>query len=118
MILATYEVQCCITGLNIPDVLRASHITRWAEDKENRLNPANGLCLSATYDAAFDRNLISFDEDYRMILSPALKEFYSNIAFQTQFKAYEGQKISLPKRFCPDQVLLTKHHQRLFHESH
>ena len=111
MILATYETKCCVTGLNIPEVLRASHIMGWTEDKENRLNPANGLCLSATYDAAFDRNLISFDEDYRMILSPALKEFYTNSAFQEQFKSFEGRQISLPKRFCPDQIFLTKHRQ-------
>ena len=29
----------------------ASHIVEWAKDKANRLNPENGLCLSATYDA-------------------------------------------------------------------
>lgn len=113
MLLKTYETRCCVCGLNIPDVLRASHIVGWAEDKENRLNPANGLCLSATYDAAFDRHLISFDEDYRMILGPALKEFYSNDAFKTQFVAFEGQALKMPKRFCPDQAFLEKHRQKL-----
>jgi putative restriction endonuclease len=113
MLLATYETQCCVTGLNIPDVLRASHIVAWSDDEENRLNPANGLCLSATYDAAFDRHLISFDEDYRMIFSPQLKEYYSNNAFKTQFLAFEGQRISLPKRFCPDQAFLEKHRAKI-----
>ncbi|NLE66400.1 MAG: HNH endonuclease, partial [Lentisphaerae bacterium] len=90
LILDEYRVQCCVSGLNIPEVLRASHIVGWAEDEGNRLNPANGLCLSATYDAAFDRHLISFDEDYRLIFSPILAEFYGNQAFQAQFKAFEG----------------------------
>ena len=113
MILATYETQCCVSGLNVPEVLRASHIVGWADDDKNRMNPTNGLCLSATYDAAFDRHLISFDEDYRLIFSPKLKEFYSNEAFKTQFLAFEGQQISKPKRFCPDQEFLEKHRQKL-----
>jgi len=113
MLLVIYGAQCCVTGLNIPKVLRASHIIAWKDDKKNRMNPANGLCLSATYDAAFDRYLISFDEDYRMILSPALKEYYGNEAFKTQFLAFEGQRILLPKRYCPDQQFLEKHRERL-----
>lgn len=113
MILRTYETRCCVTGLNIPQVLRASHIVAWSVDKQNRMNPANGLCLSATYDAAFDRHLISFDDDYCMILSPALKEYCDNQAFREYFKAYEGQQITLPKRFTPDQRFLQKHRDHL-----
>jgi putative restriction endonuclease len=113
MILLDYGTQCCVTGLNIPGVLRASHIVAWKDDKPNRLNPANGLCLSATYDAAFDRYLISFDEDYRMIFSPQLKEYYSNKAFKAQFLAFEGRQIALPKRFCPDQGFLEKHRDKM-----
>ena len=113
MLLATYETKCCVCGLNIPEVLRASHIVAWSDDKKNRLNPTNGLCLSATYDAAFDRHLISFDEDCRMIFSPTLKEYYSNDAFKTQFAAFEGKPISKPKRFCPDQEFLQKHRSKM-----
>lgn len=109
MILAEYNTQCCITGLNVPEVLRASHIVAWAEDEQNRMNPANGLCLSATYDAAFDRHLISFDDDYRLILSPSLKEHYTNQAFKDQFLAIEGQKIKMPKLFLPAKRLLARH---------
>ncbi|MFA7368262.1 MAG: HNH endonuclease [Kiritimatiellales bacterium] len=113
MILATYETRCCVTGMNFKEVLRASHIVAWSADEENRLNPANGLCLSATYDAAFDRHLISFDEDYRMIFSPQLKEYHSNEAFKTQFLAFEGRRISLPERFCPEQTFLEKHRAKI-----
>jgi putative restriction endonuclease len=113
MILSQYNGQCCITGLNVPEVLRASHITSWKDDPPNRLNPANGLCLSATYDAAFDKHLISFDEDYRLILSPALKEYYSNEAFKIQFSAFEGQLLNKPKRYCPGQCFFEKHRDKL-----
>lgn len=113
MILAEYNTQCCITGLNIPEVLRASHIVGWAEDKNNRMNPANGLCLSATYDAAFDRHLISFDDDYRLILSSSLKEHYTNKAFKEYFLAFEGQELILPGRFYPDCGLLERHRGKM-----
>ncbi len=113
MVLANYNGKCCLTGLNVQDVLRASHISAWATDEANRLNPENGLCLSATYDAAFDRHLISFDEDYRLILSPSLHEYTMNKAFQQQFKALEGQKISLPLHFLPSQEFLAKHRDKM-----
>jgi len=111
MILHSYNRKCCITGLNIPEVLRASHITSWANDKTNRMNPANGLCLSATYDAAFD-HLISFDEDYRMLLSPKLKDYTTNEAFNEYFIKFEGKQIALPAIYLPNQTLLEKHRKR------
>ena len=113
MILAQYNTQCCVTGLNVPEVLRDSHITSWADDPGNRLNPCNGLCLSATYDAAFDKHLISFDDDYRMILSPALKEYYTNQAFKEFFLSREGERVSTPKQHLPDLALLEKHRVKM-----
>lgn len=113
MIIKNYRISCSVSGLTIPEVLRASHIIPWAEDEKNRLNPCNGLCLSATYDAAFDRHLISFDEDYRMIFSSSLKEYHSNEAFQKYFKCYEGNQLFLPDRFLPDQEFLEKHRKQL-----
>lgn len=113
LIMAVYESRCCICGLDVPAVLRASHIAAWSDNAENRLNPANGLCLSATHDAAFDRFLISVDDNYRVILSPALKEHYANKAFQEQFKCFEGRRIAVPKRFLPDPEFLGRHRERL-----
>ena len=113
MILRQYGTQCCITGLNVPEVLRASHIVGWADDPANRLNPANGLCLSATYDAAFEKHLISFDENFRLIFSPALREYCSNEAFKTQFAVFEGQPMRRPERFFPERMFMEKHRDKL-----
>lgn len=109
MVLANYGGKCCVTGLAVPEVLRASHISAWAEDEANRLNPENGLCLSATYDAAFDRHLISFDEHYRLIVSKAIKDYYTDAAAKNYFIKLEGQKMTLPAKFLPSQTLLEKH---------
>ena len=110
---AEYRHQCCLTGLEIPQVLRASHIVGWAEDKKNRLNPENGLLLSATYDAAFDKHLISLDEDYRMIVSPVLRDHYNSESAKEFFLSKEGRAISRPTKYSPDQVLLQKHRDKL-----
>ena len=113
MILSIYQGQCCLTGLPVQEVLRASHISEWAKDKKNRMNPENGLCLSATYDAAFDRHLISLDEDYRLIFSTSLKEHYTNEAFKEQFQRLHGKRIAIPVKFLPSQELLAKHREHL-----
>lgn len=109
MVLQNYGNKCCITGLNIPQILRASHIVAWASDKTNRMNPENGLCISATYDAAFDKHLISFDDDYRMIVSKEIKEYYTNEITKSYFENYEGKQITLPSLYLPSKKLLEKH---------
>lgn len=113
MVLANYAQKCCVTGLNVPQLLIASHIVAWADDKINRMNPENGLCLSATYDAAFDQHLISFDENYRMIVSKEIKDYYTNEAVNEYFFKFEGKKIILPNKYMPSQKLLEKHRSML-----
>ena len=65
---------CAVTGVAIPEVLRASHAKPWAEcvtDAE-RLDVFNGFLLSANLDALFDRFLISFDDQGVLVIAPAL----------------------------------------------
>ena len=113
MVLENYGNKCCVTGLDVPEILLASHIVEWAKDKANRLNPENGLCLSATYDAAFDKHLISFDDDYRMIVSKHIKDYYSNDVTREYFDKFEGKQIALPSLYLPSKILLEKHREAL-----
>lgn len=56
---------CAVTGLALPQALRASHAKPWAEcstDAE-RLDVYNGFLLSANLDALFDNFLISFTDE-------------------------------------------------------
>ncbi len=109
MILQIYDNSCCITGLNIPEVNRASHIIPWSADVSKRLDPRNGLCLSATYDAAFDRHLISLDNDYRIILSKDIKDHYTSQSVDQYFLKKEGDKINLPAKYKPELTYLETH---------
>jgi hypothetical protein len=65
--------RCPLTGITEPGLLRASHIVPWANcTDEQRLDVHNGLLLSALWDAAFDRGLISFADDGSVLESPQL----------------------------------------------
>lgn len=69
-LLARWSGTCAILGVNRPELLRASHIKPWAcSNNVERLDPANGLLLSAMYDAAFDALLLSFADDGRLVLA-------------------------------------------------
>ena len=87
LVLAAYESRCCITGNPIPDLLVASHILPWVDFPKERLNPRNGLCLSAHFDRAFDRGLISFDDKIRLTLSPLLKRYPPNDSIESILEA-------------------------------
>lgn len=112
MILKIYNQSCCITGLDIPEVNRASHIIPWAEDVSKRLDPRNGLCLSATYDAAFDKNLISLDDQYRMIISKDITDYYTSESVKEYFINKEGIKITLPSSYYPHKDYLENHRSK------
>ena len=114
MIISLYAGKCCVTGIDVQNLLRASHIVPWSEDKENRMNPENGLCLSGTYDLAFDQHLISFDEEYRMIVGKEIRDHFSNETTRKYFEKFEGKRIALPSKFLPNQTLL-KSHRELLH---
>lgn len=113
-VLAAYRQRCCVTGLDVPELLRASHIMAWSDNPAQRLNPRNGLCLSALHDAAFDRHLISFTPDeFRLVVSPRLKRATSSPVLEQQFLAYEGKPLTLPERFVPTSELLQLHGRKL-----
>jgi len=109
MILQIYGNTCCITGLDLPQVNKASHILGWAESKPTRMDPRNGLCLSATYDEAFDRHLISLDEDFRILVSKDITEHFRSEVVRSHFHKRHGQKITLPRHHRPLQTYLEKH---------
>lgn len=63
--------RCAVTGIDMKEVLRASHAKPWAKcaTGAERLSPYNGFLLCANLDALFDKALITFDEEGRMLVS-------------------------------------------------
>lgn len=69
-----WEFRCAITGLNVPALLRASHIKPWAdcETDAERLDVFNGLLLAPHLDATFDQGFVTIDEAGNLVLSERL----------------------------------------------
>ncbi|MGM3192057.1 HNH endonuclease [Dickeya dadantii subsp. dieffenbachiae] len=114
-VLNAYDERCCITGLEEPSLLIASHIRPWKDIAEHRLDPSNGLCLSALHDKAFDQGLIGFNDHLELLLSPRIKVLTSAIV-QSQFEQYEGKPLHLPKaeKYAPKLAHIQHHRENIF----
>lgn len=73
-LLRRFGGRCAVSGLAMHQVLRASHVLAWSlcKTEAQKIDPDNGLLLSADLDALFDRYLISFDRDGKLMCSPEL----------------------------------------------
>jgi hypothetical protein len=69
-----WQGRCCVTGLAVPELLRASHIKPWAacDSDDERLDVFNGLLLAPHLDALFDGGWISFADSGALLISGAL----------------------------------------------
>lgn len=116
MILSNYEERCAITGINIPCLLVAGHIIPWEKSThEQKLNPENGICLSALYDKAFDKGLITVSpDDYTIRLSSALCEYEKKEYFDKHFGCISGKPITMPIEHKPNRDFLAYHRDHIF----
>lgn len=107
---------CCgVTQLAIRELLIASHILPWGTHADERLNVRNGLCLSRLHDTAFDRGLITFDDNLCLVLSKQLKSELPKRAVEESFGAYEGEALHLPSDAAlPQSEFLATHRAKIF----
>lgn len=113
-VLSNYDYKCAITGIDVPQLLVASHIIPWSRNKEERLNPSNGICLSSLYDDAFDKGYIGFDKNYKIILSERLQDNNDKPYYDKFFGSISGQKLTMPLEFQPSVQFLEWHMDEIF----
>ncbi len=103
--------RCPLTGITERGLLRASHIVPWnrCEREQERIDPENGLLLSALWDAAFDKGLVSFDDDGRALMARAI-EPHAEAALRAA-----GQLTVVPLSF---DNLAYLHRHRMLHIHH
>ena len=114
MVLANYSAKCAITGIDIPELLLASHIMPWSINEEHRLNPENGICLSALYDKAYDKGIIGITPNYEVIFSTSLKSKKETSYYKNNFAPIENLKISEPLKYLPKKEFLEFHLDTIF----
>ena len=114
IVLANYNRKCAITGIDMPDLLVASHIIPWSKNEEERLNPENGVCLSALYDRAYDKGLIGITEKYQILLSTELKAKEKKDFYPFTFGNITGLTLQLPQKYLPRKEFLQFHMDTVF----
>lgn len=108
-VLASYNSTCCISGLQHEKLLIASHIVPWSQDTKNRLNPQNGLCLSALHDRAYDQGLITIMPNFKVRVSPKLKANQDDSFITDSLLRFDQKPIRFPERLGPNPEFLERH---------
>lgn len=110
-----YNYTCCISGMRIDataqvSLIDACHIVPFSESYNDTIS--NGIALCPNLHRAFDRGLISIDEDYRVNVSDTFTEGESDYTI----RKFDQKRISLPKDqgFWPDHENLNWHKSNIF----
>lgn len=113
---AAYNSKCCISGMEISTLLRASHIKPFNKCKNTneRTDPRNGLLLNVLYDDAFDKGLITITKDYRIWVSNIVKSYPENKFTKELIINLESSKIILPRDCYPLPEYLEYHNDLIF----
>lgn len=109
-----YSFSCAISGMQLStlkniSMIDACHIVPFSESYDDTIG--NGIALSPNLHRAFDRGLISIDENYKVLVSSSFKE---NLNSPFSIRQFEGTQILLPKKenLYPSQVNLKNHRAR------
>ncbi len=104
-----WDGACALTGVDIPDLLVASHIVPWSDaDNQDRIDPYNGFLFEARIDKLFDRHLISFTDDGLMLISSSVSE-----ENRRRLGIHEGMKL---RRIYPENLVYLKMHRSKYQE--
>ena len=75
MLMEYWDGRCAVTGIEIPELLRASHAKPRRDSNDNeRLDEHNGFLLVVHFDALFDQGLMTFRDEGEAEFSPTLPE--------------------------------------------
>ncbi len=113
-VLANYDYRCTMCQIDNLKLLNAGHIIPWSVDESKRADPENGLALCALHDRAFDRGLLTIDEDHRIVLSGKLRVKTDSVVHRVAFSDMEGAAITLPRKFGPARDALEWHRNNVF----
>ncbi|SHG95648.1 HNH endonuclease [Chryseolinea serpens] len=109
-IINRWENKCAVTSFNDARILIASHIHPWKQASDDeRLDVNNGILLSPTYDALFDRHLITFEKSGKIILS----ETITNSDF-LKLGVHGKERVA---KLNSDNLVYLERHQAVFHSN-
>ena len=116
IVLANYDFKCALSGIDIPELLVASHVIPWSYNEEERMNPKNGICLSSLYDKAFDQGLISFDSSFKVLFSERLSSNVGKEYFDKYFSPIQNKSLAETKKYAINPTFLEWHRDCIFNK--
>jgi putative restriction endonuclease len=111
-LLDAYGRRCAITGEKTEPVLQAAHVQPYLGPRSNHMQ--NGLVLTQEFHTLFDQGYVTVTPDYRVRVSPALRERWSN---GKRYYEYDGRSLlHLPDAHAerPSSKALEWHGRRIF----
>jgi len=111
-----YHGKCAICDLDIPELLRASHIIPHSENKETAKRLDNAILLCSLHDSLFDGGLITITHNngtYGIEISSKLRESRSNAAKELCENLAKA-KFHEPIRNPPSRESLRYHNNKIF----
>jgi len=106
-----YGYVCAMCNVATPDFLIGSHIVPVGKDKENRMNPSNGLCLCVLHDRAFDKGYVTVSDDDLIAFSVRLNE---DQTLKEQLRASTRRELRKPKFYIPETAFFKFHRLSIF----
>ena len=107
-IINRWENKCAVTSFSDSRILIASHIHPWKDSNDDeRLDINNGILLSPTYDALFDKHLITFDKSGKIVLSETVNG--------QEFRRLGVQGTERISKLNSDNLSYLERHQDVFH---
>mgnify|MGYP001946536976 FL=1 len=111
-----YNYTCCVSGYTIRtqhniSMIDSCHIVPFSESYNDTI--ANGLALCPNIHRAFDRGLITIDENYKVVISSQFEEELDN---PFSIREFDNREILLPQNlsFAPDRGNLLWHNENVF----
>ncbi len=111
-----YQDACAMTGMRMRSTFKynfidACHIVPFALTHDDKVS--NGMALCPNLHRAFDRGLVSVDENYKIIVSSHIEE---DLAHPYSLRKLAGKTISLPEQgqYRPSQENLEWHRNEVF----
>jgi putative restriction endonuclease len=106
-----YNRTCAVTGEHSLPALEAAHIRSYTREGPHEV--PNGLLLRADFHRLFDQGYLTISPDYRLEVSPRLKEEYQN---GRSYYPFHGSELALPAadRLRPDPGYLAWHRENVY----
>lgn len=110
-VLENFNNSCCVSKLAEESLLVASHIIPWADKKETRLDPTNGLCLSVLYDKLFDKGYFTLTDELNIVTVSENSKL--SLPLTEILKKINGKRIQIPNKAIK-KTYLEYHRTKIF----